>query len=134
MIKIRVEKKTSTVLTLMDIDTRGNWLHFFLSLPISPINNGHYIFCSFFWVNHPLMDPFELGMNSSNVQLSSSSWGGASRTDRRPHAKILPTHSIWISISNRYYKVRIIIHKRQKNPFYWLTVFKNSFSKFQLEK
>ena len=48
------------------------------------------------------MDPFELGMNSSNVQLSSSSWGGASRTAaRRPHAKILPTHSIWISISNR---------------------------------
>ena len=86
-----------------------------MSLPISPINNGHYIFCSFFWVNHPLMDPFELGMNSSNVQLSSSSWGGASRTAaRRPHAKILPTHSIWISISNRYYKVRIIIHKRQK--------------------
>ena len=64
MIKIRhVEKNYSThsVLTLMDIDTRGNWLHFLFN-PISPINNGRdrcwAIFCSFFWVNHPLMDPF----------------------------------------------------------------------------
>ena len=107
MIKIRhVEKNYSThsVLTLMDIDTRGNWLHFLFN-PISPINNGRdrcwAIFCSFFWVNHPLMDPFWLCMNSSNANvifyLASST-----AIDCRPHARILQTHSIWISISNRY--------------------------------
>ena len=120
MIKIRQAEKTllnSALLTLMDIDTRGNWLHFLFN-PISPINNGHgrppcwvAIFCSFFWVNHPLMDPFWLRMNSSNANVIF--YLASSMADHMPGFCRLTQFEYQFPIDMKY-KVRIIIQVGKK--------------------
>ena len=126
MIKIRQAEKTllnSALLTLMDIDTRGNWLHFLFN-PISPINNGHgrppcwvAIFCSFFWVNHPLMDPFWLRMNSSNANVIF--YLASSMADHMPGFCRLTQFEYQFPIDMKY-KVRIIIQVGKK----WSLLFK----------
>ena len=102
----------------MDIDTRGNWLHFLFN-PISPINNGHgrplpcwvAIFCSFFWVNHPLMDPFWLRMNSSNANVIF--YLASSMADHMPGFCRLTQFEYQFPIDMKH-KVRIIIQVGKK--------------------